>query len=115
MGADLNTWHDPIDLAVPSPDDPYFEEHAFVGANPEHELVDSYRVLLENTGELARRRGQDRSEGPLAVSYTLSNGAQHRMDRIFASREFTPVDAGYVYEEAQECGSDHALHWVDFA
>lgn len=37
------------------------------------------------------------------------------MDRIYASPELQPVGGMYDYQSAVSCGSDHALHWTDFA
>jgi exonuclease III len=56
VGADLNTWYDPVDLDIPDSADDYYEEHAFLGADPMHGLVDAYRTVLEVDGELARLR-----------------------------------------------------------
>ncbi|MBL8775496.1 MAG: endonuclease/exonuclease/phosphatase family protein [Acidimicrobiales bacterium] len=114
LGADLNTWRDPIDLIDPDPSDDFFEEHAFIGPTPSHGLVDAYRTVLEAGGELDRRRAE-KHEGPLAVSHTLSSGASHRMDRIFSSPDLRPSAGGYEYAGAIEAGSDHALHWIDFS
>ena len=112
LGADLNTWRDPVDLVPADPEDDFFEEHAFVGLDPPHGLVDAYRSVLESSGQLDQLR-RDRPGGPLAVSHVLSGGAEHRMDRIFASPGLRVIAADYAYEEALESGSDHALHWVD--
>lgn len=113
LGADLNTWADPVDLRQADADDPYFAEHAFVGVDPRHRLVDAYRRVLHEAGELDRlRRG--RPEGPLAVSHVLSGGVEHRMDRILASPDLQSCNAGYDMDTAQAAGSDHALHWADF-
>lgn len=113
VGADLNTWMDPVDLMPADPTDDFFEEHAFVGDEPSHGLSDAYRTVLTRSGELDRLR-RTNAPGPLAVSHVLSSGASHRMDRIFASLDLTPVDGGYDLSGALDAGSDHALHWIDF-
>jgi endonuclease/exonuclease/phosphatase family metal-dependent hydrolase len=112
LGADLNTWMDPIELAKPDEDDPHFEEHAFVGRDPGHGLEDGYRQALERNGRL-QALGATTPQGPLAVSHILSSGAEHRMDRIFISQDLTAIDGGYLLDAARQAGSDHALHWLD--
>jgi hypothetical protein len=114
LGADLNTWHDWVDPDDPPADHPHREELAFLAPSAPHGLVDAYRAILAARGELDRLR-RTRLQGPLAVSHVLSDGAEHRMDRLYASPELTPVDAGYCYEAAIAAGSDHALHWTDLA
>ncbi len=111
LGADLNTWLDPPELVPANSADPRYEEQEFVGPNPRHGLLDGYRAVLEQTGRWDSLRS---SAPPLAVSYVLSNGTRHRMDRIFASPELLPVDGGYWYYEAIQAGSDHGLHWIEF-
>lgn len=114
VGADLNTWVDPVDLLVADPDNGFYEEHAFVGPDPAHGLADAYRTVLESDGRLDHLRAAD-SPGPLAVSHVLQSGAEHRMDRIFASPDLNAVAGGYDYAGAVASGSDHALHWIDFS
>jgi len=114
LGADLNTWIDPVDLRAANASDPFYEEHAFVGQQPAHGLVDAYRAVLESQGALARLR-EERPDGPLAVSHELPSGAQHRMDRVYASPGLQPVRAAYLpLDVARASGSDHAPLWVDF-
>lgn len=113
IGADLNTWADDVDLTVADPEHAYFHEHVFVGLDPPHGLRDAYRQVLLTDGTLETIRRQ-RPEGPLAVSHVLSDGAQHRMDRIYASDDLAVTSGGYDYETALLGGSDHALHWIDF-
>ena len=110
VGADLNTWNDPIELVPPDADDEAFEEHRFLGPAAPHGLVDAYREALRREGRMESLRA---SAPPLAVSYVLSNGVGHRMDRIFVSPELRPIDGGYWYDEAIRAGSDHALHWIE--
>lgn len=113
IGADLNTWHDPVDLAAADPADDFFHEHEFVGADRTHGLIDAYRAVLDRDGQLDRMRAAGHT-GPLAASHILSNGAEHRMDRIFASPELVPSAGGYDLPGAEASGSDHAVHWIDF-
>lgn len=114
LGADLNTWHDRVDPEEPPVDHLHREELAFLAFSARHGLVDVYRAVLAARSELERLR-RSRPEGPLAVSYVLSSGAEHRMDRLYASPELTPVGAAYCYDAAIAAGSDHALHWADLA
>lgn len=114
LGADLNTWSDRLDLRPARPGSDFYDEHEFVGPDPAHGLVDAHRTVLTNNGALATMRQSDHT-GPLAVSHTLRSGAEHRMDRIYASPTLRPTDGSYDYEAARRGGSDHALHWVDFA
>lgn len=113
IGADLNTWQDPVDLAAADPTHPFHDEHEFVGPNPKHGLLDAYRTVIEGDGTIEQMRASTWT-GPLAVSYVLGDGAEHRMDRIFASPDLKPVAGGYDLESARQAGSDHALHWIDF-
>lgn len=112
VGADLNTWHDAAELSAPATEEEHYEELKFVGLEPSHGLLDAYRAVLEARGELTELRRAAHA-GPLATSHVLSNGARHRMDRIYISPELQAIDGEYWHDEALEAGSDHALHWVD--
>lgn len=114
LGADLNTWRDPVDLIEAGPADPYCREYSFVGPNPPHGLRDAFRAKLERKGQLGRIR-RERPCGPLAVSHVIRSGAPHRMDRIFVSPDLIPMDGGYELYDAVRAGSDHALHWIELA
>ena len=113
IGADLNTWRDPVDLVRPESGEPHFHEHEFVGPGPRHGLTDAYRSVLEHRGRLETLR-KEQPDGPLECSHELSNGARHRMDRVYTSAELRPIDGGYLKAESLQAGSDHALHWIDF-
>jgi hypothetical protein len=41
LGADLNTWRDPVPLLPADTGDDWYEEHHFVGADPRHRLNDA--------------------------------------------------------------------------
>lgn len=110
LGADLNTWRDPVELVRAGTDDEYHDEHEFVGPGARHALIDGYRVALERQGRMESLRG---TAPPLAVSHVLDGGAAHRMDRIFVSPDLTPIDGEYWYDDAIQAGSDHALHWIE--
>lgn len=113
LGADLNTWEDPVDLVDADPaDNPFFEQHRFFDPGPEHGLTDAYRQALIAHSELDSLRASA-GEGPLAVSHVLKSGAKHRFDRVLVSNEVEVVSGEYWYESSLAAGSDHALHWVD--
>lgn len=106
LGADLNTWRDPVKLLEADDGEEHYAEHAFVGPAPQHGLVDAYRGVLEHKGLMEALR-ETTPNGPLAVSHILPGGAQHRMDRIFVSPDLVPVDGEYWYEWSIAAGSDH--------
>ncbi len=112
LGADLNSWRDPVDLVPTEPGHPFFEEHRFVGPEPAHGLVDAHRRALGSDGRLDTLR-TTRPEGPLNVSYVLSNGIGHRMDRIYTTPDLGVSGTGYDLDEGRRYGSDHALHHAD--
>lgn len=115
LGADLNTWRDTVQLLPALPGEKHEAEHAFVGPEPRHGLVDAHRTVLHARGALHQLE-QTQPDGPLAVSYELRSGAGQRMDRIFADPTLRPSDSSYEpLDRARAAGSDHAPHWVDFA
>lgn len=103
LGADLNTWQDPVDLVAADPTRPFHEERESVGPHPKHELVDAYRTVVEGDGTIDQMRASA-STGPLAVSYVLEDGAEHRIDRIFASPDLMPIAGGYDFQTAPQGG-----------
>ncbi|MGI8727764.1 MAG: endonuclease/exonuclease/phosphatase family protein [Solirubrobacterales bacterium] len=108
LGADINTWTDPVDLRPADGIDPYSLEHAFVGLEPRHGLRDAYRLTLEESGRLAEIR-EASPEGPLAISHSAT---PTRRDRILISSEFDAVESAYETELGFAL-SDHAPHWAD--
>lgn len=112
VGADLNSWTDPLDLHQPDPSDPHYEEHRFVLADPEHGLVDAWRSYLGANPDRGRRWARIRPDGPLAVTYNRGSKTRPevcRMDRIFLSPEIDVLEVEHLYAEALAVGSDHAL------
>jgi Endonuclease/Exonuclease/phosphatase family len=109
LGVDLNAWRDPVELIAALPGEEHEAEHAFVGPDPAHGLIDGWRTVLADTGKM---QGLP-AEGPLAVSKVLDSGATYRMDRIYVSPGLSPVQGGYDLHGAIDAGSDHALHWLD--
>ena len=89
--------------------------------NPQgiHKLQDSYRLWLEqNAKELQRIKSeQEASEdilsAPLAVSHLVGGKVKKRYDYILISPDWNVVDLQYLYEEAVQHGSDHALVVAD--
>jgi len=90
--------------------------------NPQgiHNLQDSYRLWLEqNEKELQRiKREQETSEDllsfPLAVSHLVGGKVKKRYDYILISPDWEVVDLQYLYEEAVQHGSDHAVVLAHF-
>jgi endonuclease/exonuclease/phosphatase family metal-dependent hydrolase len=108
LGADLNTWTDPDRLVPADPAHAFYDEHAFVGPDPAHGLVDGWRTL--RTASVGLFGSED---GPLAVSYRLRSGTPHRFDRILLSSDLEVCDGGYDYGAGIAAGSDHGVHWLD--
>ena len=53
-----------------------------------------------------------RPDGPLAVSYIRGNKRKYtpsRYDFIYATKDIGVINVKYLYDEAIEAGSDHAL------
>lgn len=109
LGADINTWVDPVELKAADPEDPYAIEHAFVGLDPEHRLVDAYRMTLQESGRLAELLESNRDDDePLFVSHSTT---KTRRDRILISEDLRAIECDYDTQRAWEI-SDHALHWA---
>lgn len=88
------------------------DEPVFLGANPEHGLLDVYRVYLEQNPEKLVEIEKIRPEGPLAISHIRGNWRKKtpsRYDFIYATPDFRVRNVNYFYDEAIEAGSDHAL------
>ena len=81
LGADINTWADPVDLEPADPTHKYAVEHAFVGPDPEHRLRDAYRLSLEQKGALLALR-ESSPGGPLFRSH---KDTPTRRDRVLIS------------------------------
>lgn len=50
---------------------------------------------------------------PLTTSHIVNNKINRRYDFVFASNEYEITQADYLYEEACEASSDHAMVWVE--
>ena len=90
--------------------------------NPQgiHKLQDSYRLWLEQNEEEFQRikREQETSEdllsAPLAVSHLAGGKVKKRYDYILISPDWVVVDLQYLYDEAVQRGSDHAVVLAHF-
>lgn len=86
-----------------------------VGPTPVHGLRDALRTYLAaHPEELATIRAQSPG-GPLAVSYCTGSDGQrhHRYDAVWLSPHFDVESVTYLYREALEAGTDHALVLVE--
>ena len=116
LGADVNSWTDPFELGSPDPDDPFYEEHRFLLADPDHGLVDAYREWLDEHPEELERIKRIRPDGPLAMTYDRGKKGYPtpcRMDRVFTTPDLHPFRIEHHYAEAISVGSDHALVRVE--
>ncbi|MCP4303547.1 MAG: endonuclease/exonuclease/phosphatase family protein [bacterium] len=99
-------WHTGDDkLGGPPGDD------RLVGERPIHELRDVYRLWLSEHPEEMERIRQLRPDGPLEVSFCTDDDGerQFRYDAIWATPHFSVESVEYIYEEAIEARTDHAL------
>lgn len=86
-----------------------------VGPAPIHGLADALRTYLTtHPAQLASIRAE-RPDGPLAVSYRTGprDDQRFRYDAVWLSDHFVVDAVEYLYDEAVEAGSDHALVLVD--
>jgi endonuclease/exonuclease/phosphatase (EEP) superfamily protein YafD len=88
------------------------QEELLFGSERIHDLRDAYRDLLRH--DPARREAilRERPDGPLAVSYLRDHGRAEiacRYDHVLVSPAFEVLDVRYLFDEAVEAGSDHAL------
>jgi len=82
-----------------------------VGPEPVHGLRDVLRLhLADHPDELAMIRVK-RPDGPLMTSYCTGGAGKrrYRYDAIWVTSHFTVESVEYVYDEAIEAGTDHAL------
>ena len=88
------------------------DEPVFLGANPEHHLKDIFRKYLDKNPQKLQEIKKLRPEGPLAISHIRGNKRKYtpcRYDFIYATQDFEVINVKYLYDEAIEAGSDHAL------
>jgi hypothetical protein len=89
------------------------DEAVLLGAAPAHQLRDVLRTYLAARPDEMQQLRAARPQGPLAMSYV--RGQQQgkptpcRYDVICAAPDFQVEQVAYLYEEAVQAGSDHAL------
>ena len=109
-----------IDANAPKTDHPnplenewwWDEEPLLLGAAPVHQLRDALRIFFEKRPEALAEIRRQRPHGPLAISHIRGRGSNKtpcRYDFIYVSPDVIVRDVTYLYEEAVEAGSDHAL------
>jgi hypothetical protein len=93
------------------------EEPLMLGARPLHVLRDALRVKLTAQPLEAPHIMPKSPQGPLAVSYNRGWGKKVfipcRYDFIYITPDFEVSEVRYLYEEAIQAGSDHALVVAD--
>jgi endonuclease/exonuclease/phosphatase family metal-dependent hydrolase len=114
-----------IDANAPRSDRPEIEQNEWfwkeeplmLGAQPLHMLRDSLRVWLTAHPLEAARLLAHSPQGPLAVSYNRGRLKKVfipcRYDFIYITPDFVVSEVRYLYEEAIQAGSDHALVVAD--
>jgi hypothetical protein len=81
-----------------------------------HSARDVLRTWLETDPSRMEAVAGERPDGPLAISHRTRGGRPVRYDFILAtSPAVDVVDVQYLYDEAIEAGSDHALVVADLS
>ena len=91
-------------------------EPQMLGSRPLHPLRDALRVWLAAHPIEAEQLYSLRPQGPLAISYDRGKKKRPvpcRYDFIYVTPDFTVSNVNYLYREAIEVGSDHALVIAD--
>ena len=92
------------------------QEPLLLGADRIHDLRDVYREVLATDPRRRTEVVAARPDGPLAVSHLRGRGRQQaecRYDHVLASPELAVDGVDYLWGEAVESGSDHALIVAD--
>jgi hypothetical protein len=86
-----------------------------VGSEPVHGLRDALRTYLDGHPEELAVIKADRPDGPLMISHRTGDQDEnrYRYDAVWLSPHFEVKSVQYLYEEAIEAGTDHALVLVD--
>jgi endonuclease/exonuclease/phosphatase family metal-dependent hydrolase len=87
------------------------EEPLLLGPKPLHPLKDALRVWLAAHPLEAEQRYALCPQGPLALSHYRGRGAPIpcRYDFIYITPDFSVSQIQYLYDEAINAGSDHAM------
>ena len=130
VGVDTNSRFDPPDAdTTVGCDELRAAEHAFLGRDASHGLLDVYRALIDADPHRRRLLADLRPDGPLATTFIRRphyeprriargfdagrNFGLDRMDRIFVSTQVTPLACEHLYHEAVDLGGDHAAVIAD--
>jgi exonuclease III len=92
------------------------DEALLLGSNPAHHLKDAFRTLLDANPGLSEKITTSHPNGPLAISYRRGRSTKTvpcRYDFIYTTPDFVVKNVSYLYDEAVEAGSDHALVVAD--
>lgn len=90
-------------------------DDVLVGDRVVHGLREALRSHLAGRPEEMTAIRAVRPQGPLAVSYRTGDQDEQRFrfDQVWLSEHFRVTDVRYLYDEAIEAGTDHALVLVD--
>ena len=91
------------------------DEPKLLGGKRIHDLRDAFRDYLMGNPDMRETIVQDRPEGPLPVSHITGKGrklTKRRYDFIFITPDIKLKSVEYLFEEACEAGSDHALFYA---
>lgn len=96
----------------------HFERGLLHPADKVHGLRDVLRTWLDANPDEFKRIRAERPAGPLAISHRTGRNASRagnprRYDHIYATSDFEIIDVRYLYDEAIDAGSDHALVLTD--
>ncbi len=130
VGVDTNSWFDPPSPDIPAEhDEAWAAEHGFLDRDGSHGLLDVHRALIDADPHRRRLLADLRPDGPLATTFIrrphhqprrIARGFDagrdfglDRMDRIFVSKQITPLACEHLYHEAIDLGGDHAAVVAD--
>jgi hypothetical protein len=88
------------------------DEPLLLGANRVHHLSDALRSYLQDRPDEFARITAARPTGPLAISHVRGNKRKRtecRYDFIYHTPAIRVESISYLYEEAKNAGSDHAI------
>lgn len=111
VGVDANS--PKVDHPDPACWEPFMAgEATLIGPAPEHRLTDALRRWLDAHPDDLERVMTDRPQGPLAVTYVISqSGAQRRYDHLLVSDDLH-VEA-IEHRQPDADGSDHGMIVAD--